>query len=39
MGNFNVLGGLRYDSRKINWNDFDVGIDPATGFEREGYGN
>ncbi|WP_457127081.1 TonB-dependent receptor [Mucilaginibacter sp. HD30] len=36
IGNFNVLGGLRYDSRNINWNDFYVGTDPATGFERKG---
>jgi iron complex outermembrane receptor protein len=36
IGDFNVLGGLRYDSRNINWNDFYVGINPATGFERKG---
>lgn len=36
LGAFNVLGGLRYDSRNINWNDFYVGINPATGFERKG---
>ncbi len=36
VGDFNVLGGLRYDSRNINWNDFYVGINPATGFERKG---
>lgn len=36
FGSFNVLGGLRYDNRHIKWNDFYVGIDPATGFERKG---
>lgn len=36
FGLFNVLGGLRYDNRHISWNDFYVGIDPATGFERRG---
>src|SRR5215217_125749 len=36
FGAFNVLGGLRYDNRHIKWNDFYVGTDPATGFERKG---
>lgn len=36
LGDFNVLGGLRYDSRNISWNDFYVGTNPATGFERKG---
>ncbi|WP_377097074.1 TonB-dependent receptor [Mucilaginibacter calamicampi] len=36
IGDFNVLGGLRYDNRNINWNDFYVGTNAATGFERKG---
>ncbi len=36
FGAFNILGGVRYDNRNIKWNDFYVGIDPATGFERKG---
>jgi len=35
-GDFNLLGGLRYDSRNINWNNFYIGTNPATGFERKG---
>lgn len=33
IGDFNISGGLRYDTRHFTWDDFYVGINPATGFE------
>ena len=33
LGKLEVSGGLRYDTRLVNWNDFYVAPNPATGFE------
>lgn len=32
---WSVSGGLRYDLRQVQWNDFYVGEDPETGFEQQ----
>ncbi|OWP64935.1 TonB-dependent receptor [Hymenobacter amundsenii] len=34
FGALELTGGLRYDTRVVDWNDFYVGTDPATGFGR-----
>ncbi|MCW3462638.1 TonB-dependent receptor [Chitinophaga nivalis] len=34
FGKLDISGGLRYDSRKIRWNDFYVGPNKANGFEK-----
>ncbi len=33
--NWSMSGGIRYDIRKINWNNFYVGINPETGFDAQ----
>ncbi|GAB2708249.1 TonB-dependent receptor [Hymenobacter frigidus] len=33
LGKLEVSGGLRYDTRLVNWNDFHVAPNPATGFD------
>ncbi|SES85243.1 iron complex outermembrane recepter protein [Hymenobacter actinosclerus] len=30
-----LTGGLRYDTRVVDWNDFYTGLDPVTGFGRQ----
>lgn len=30
-----ISGGIRYDLRNVQWNDFYVGINPQTGFEHK----
>jgi iron complex outermembrane receptor protein len=35
IGPVNVSGGLRYDNRRINWNDFYVGDNPQNGFQQK----
>jgi iron complex outermembrane receptor protein len=30
---WSVSGGVRYDIRHVQWNDFHVGINPSTGFD------
>ncbi len=35
-GPLELTGGLRYDTRRVQWNDFYVAPDPATGFDRAG---
>ncbi|RFP67041.1 TonB-dependent receptor [Hymenobacter lapidiphilus] len=32
FGALELTGGLRYDTRVVDWNDFYAGLDPATGF-------
>ncbi|NVO33173.1 TonB-dependent receptor [Hymenobacter lapidiphilus] len=32
FGALELTGGLRYDTRVVDWNDFYTGIDPVTGF-------
>ncbi|RYY21558.1 MAG: TonB-dependent receptor [Cytophagaceae bacterium] len=32
LGQLELTGGLRYDTRVVRWDDFYVGTDPATGF-------
>jgi len=32
LGKFDVSGGVRYDSRRMKWNDFYVATNPQTGF-------
>ena len=34
LGKLELSGGLRYDTRLVNWADFYVGTNPATGFGR-----
>jgi iron complex outermembrane receptor protein len=34
VGKVDISGGLRYDTRHINWNDFYVGPNPQNGFEQ-----
>jgi len=34
FGKSNISGGLRYDSRHLNWQDFYVRQNPATGFDQ-----
>ena len=34
LGQLELTGGLRYDTRNVNWDDFYVAPDPATGFDR-----
>ena len=34
FGALEMTGGLRYDTRVVDWNDFYVGTDPTTGFGR-----
>jgi iron complex outermembrane receptor protein len=29
-----ISGGIRYDTRRVQWNDFYAGTDPVTGFSR-----
>ncbi|MFD2787667.1 TonB-dependent receptor [Hymenobacter rubripertinctus] len=35
FGGLELTGGLRYDTRVVDWNDFYVGTDAATGFGRQ----
>ncbi|MBD1385359.1 TonB-dependent receptor [Mucilaginibacter rigui] len=34
VGKMDISGGIRYDTRNINWDDFYVGANPANGFEQ-----
>lgn len=34
FGKLDLSGGVRYDIRSLKWNDFYVGINPASGFEQ-----
>lgn len=34
IGKTDISGGIRYDSRSIDWKDFYVGTNPATGFNK-----
>jgi iron complex outermembrane receptor protein len=34
IGKTDISGGIRYDTRKISWNDFYVGPNPVNGFEQ-----
>lgn len=34
IGKVDISGGIRYDNRHINWNDFSVGPNPQNGFEQ-----
>jgi len=34
IGKVDLSGGMRYDNRHINWNDFYVGPNPQNGFEQ-----
>ena len=36
LGKLELSGGLRYDTRLVNWADFYVAPDPATGFDAQG---
>lgn len=38
-GKWSVSGGVRYDLRLVQWNDFYVGINPETGFEHQTHAN
>jgi len=35
FGKLDISGGLRFDKRNIQWNDFYVGNNPATGFDQK----
>ncbi|TWR28710.1 TonB-dependent receptor [Mucilaginibacter achroorhodeus] len=35
FGKVDISGGIRYDTRHINWNDFYVGSNPTNGFEQK----
>ncbi|MBL4678885.1 MAG: TonB-dependent receptor [Mucilaginibacter sp.] len=35
FGKVDLSGGIRYDTRHINWNNFFVGPDPVNGFEKK----
>jgi iron complex outermembrane receptor protein len=35
FGPVDVSGGIRYDNRSINWNDFYVGDNPQNGFQQK----
>lgn len=32
---WSISGGIRYDWRRVHWNDFYVGMNPLTGFEQQ----
>jgi iron complex outermembrane receptor protein len=32
VAQWSISGGIRYDTRRVQWNDFYVGTDPITGF-------
>jgi len=34
IGKADISGGIRYDTRNINWGDFYIGANPANGFEQ-----
>lgn len=36
---WSISGGIRYDLRKVKWNDFYVGTNPITGFEQQSNAN
>ena len=36
LGKLELSGGLRYDTRLVNWSDFYVTPNPATGFDAQG---
>lgn len=35
MGKVDISGGIRIDRRNINWDNFYVGINPQTGFDKQ----
>lgn len=35
VGKIDISGGVRYDTRNINWNNFYVGTNAATGFSKQ----
>ncbi|WP_377144753.1 TonB-dependent receptor [Mucilaginibacter lutimaris] len=35
VGKADISGGIRYDTRNINWGDFYVGANPVNGFEQK----
>ncbi|HEK20033.1 MAG TPA: TonB-dependent receptor [Bacteroidetes bacterium] len=35
FGKIDISGGIRFDTRHINWADFYIGLNPANGFERK----